>query len=165
MRNVQESGQVQRPLQNCGFSDGRASYHQSGAQSLEMAPGFFGKFVDRCPERFHDTVLLVRGHFSYSNLAQLMLNPRTLPIDEVRHAWILFLRLVSTFMVRHFAYGYSLERRRKFDAPYSGRKCVSVGLLTLNILNVSKLKTNTRCSLVSLPSRFELERSNTIQKP
>jgi hypothetical protein len=139
--------------------------HQSGAKNLELAPGFWGKFLDRYPEHFHGSVLLVRENFSDSNLAQLLLNPRTLPTDEVKHVWILFLRLVSTFMLGHFAYGDSIERRRKFDALCSGRRYVSVGVLTQNILNVNELNTNTRRSLVSFPSSFELERSNTIQKP
>jgi hypothetical protein len=65
--------------------------------------------------------------------------------------WVLFMRLVIIFMLEHFVYGDSRERRREFDAPYSGRKYVGLGLLTMNIINVSKLNTNTRCSLVSFP--------------
>jgi hypothetical protein len=106
--------------------------HQSRAQNLEMAPGFFGKFVDCCPERFYGAVLLLRGKFSDSNLAQLLLKPRTVPIYEVKHAWVLFKRLVSTFMVGHFLYGDTRERRREFDASYSGRRYVGLSLLTMN---------------------------------
>ena len=41
-------------------------------------------------------------------------------------------------MVGHFAYGDSRGRRREFDPPYSGRIYVGLGLLTMNILNVSE---------------------------
>jgi len=67
-------------------------------------------------------------------------------------------------MVGYFAYGDSRERWREFDAPYSGRRYVGLGLLTMNILNVSELNTNTRCSLVSFLSSLQLERSNTVQQ-
>ena len=101
--------------------------------------------MDLCPEGFHGAVLLVRGNFSDSNVAHLF-----------------FLRLLSTFMVGHFAYGDSLERRRTFDTTYIGRRYVRVGLLTLNIQIVSELNTNARCRLVIFPSSFELESSNTV---
>jgi hypothetical protein len=58
-----------------------------------------GEFVDGCPERFRGAVRLLRGNFSDSNVAQLLLKPRTVPVDEVKHAWVLFMRLVSTFVV------------------------------------------------------------------
>lgn len=62
------------------------------------------------------------------------------------------MRLVGSFIVGHFAYGISRERRQEFDAPDSGRRYVGLGLLTMNILNVNELNTNTRCSLVSFTS-------------
>jgi hypothetical protein len=94
-------------------------------------------------------------------MAQLLLKPQSVLTDVVKHAWVLFMRLVSTFIEGHFAYGDSRERRREFDALYSGRGYVGLDLLTMYILNVIELNTNTRYSLVSFPSSLELERSNT----
>jgi hypothetical protein len=149
---VQESGQVQRSLQNCGFSD--KTCVMTPLWGPEFGVGFWilGKFLGGSLELFHGAVLLLRVRFSDSNVAQLLLKPRSVPIDEVKQAWILCMRLVSTFIVGHFAYGDSRERRREFDAPYSGKRYVGLDLLTMNILNVSELNTNTRCSLVRFSS-------------
>jgi len=49
---VQESGQLQRSLQNCGFSEEKKTCMMTPLWGPEFGDGswIFGKFVDGCPE-------------------------------------------------------------------------------------------------------------------